>query len=173
MSALHETLSEYGLAEAHHYVLIPGLNQGWFDQVAVNRLRTQFQRLVRQATWRRFWGKLTGRRQRLRCLPALPVDNRRWSRSYRGIRLVPLAQICGSEGPCADVDADFRPLHSREEERWVRIALARERAELLPLVDLVQVGDSYFVRDGHHRVSVARSLGQRSIEAEVTEWQRW
>jgi len=40
----------------------------------------------------------------------------------------------------------------------------------LPPVELVQVGDVYFVRDGHHRISVARTVGQRDIEAEVTVW---
>jgi len=38
-------------------------------------------------------------------------------------------------------------------------------------VELIQVGDVYFVRDGHHRISVARALGQRDVEAEVTLWQ--
>jgi hypothetical protein len=42
---------------------------------------------------------------------------------------------------------------------------------VLPPVVLVQVGDVYFVRDGHHRISVARALGQLDIEAEVTVWQ--
>jgi hypothetical protein len=41
---------------------------------------------------------------------------------------------------------------------------------VLPPVVLVQVGDVYFVRDGHHRISVARALGQLDIEAEVTVW---
>jgi len=41
----------------------------------------------------------------------------------------------------------------------------------LPLVDLVQVGDVYFVRDGHHRISVARAFGQESIDAQVTVWE--
>ena len=41
----------------------------------------------------------------------------------------------------------------------------------LPPVDLIQVGDRYFVRDGHHRISVARTLGQHFVEAEVTVYQ--
>jgi hypothetical protein len=41
----------------------------------------------------------------------------------------------------------------------------------LPPVELIQVGDVYFVRDGHHRISVARMMGQDSIDAEVTVWE--
>jgi hypothetical protein len=42
----------------------------------------------------------------------------------------------------------------------------------LPPVQLIQVGDAYFVRDGHHRISVAHHLGQASIDAEVLIWGR-
>jgi hypothetical protein len=41
----------------------------------------------------------------------------------------------------------------------------------LPPVELIQVGSVYFVRDGHHRISVARAMGQQEIEAVVTVWQ--
>jgi hypothetical protein len=83
---------------------------------------------------------------------------------------VPIAQIVGSQGRCGDFDRDFNPLHDHNRERWLRIAAARRRATLLPPVDLVQVGGLYFVQDGHHRISVARALGQTDIEARVTVW---
>jgi hypothetical protein len=54
--------------------------------------------------------------------------------------------------------------------RWLRVAAARDQGKVLPPVVLVQVGDVYFVRDGHHRISVARTLGQLDIEGEVTVW---
>jgi hypothetical protein len=38
-------------------------------------------------------------------------------------------------------------------------------------VELIQIGEVYFVQDGHHRISVARALGQRTIEAQVVVWQ--
>jgi hypothetical protein len=50
------------------------------------------------------------------------------------------------------------------------IAAAWELGRELPPVELVQIGDFYFVRDGHHRISVARAMGQEHIEAEVTVW---
>jgi hypothetical protein len=120
------------------------------------------------------WGTLTGRS---RCLLALEeirqgchVSTTERSRLGAGTRLVPIAQIVGSEGRCADFDRDFNPLHDHNRGRWLRIAAAQRRGTPLPPVDLVQVGDLYFVLDGHHRISVARALGQPDIEARVTVW---
>lgn len=88
-----------------------------------------------------------------------------------GVQLVVLDQIQGSQGRCRDFDRAFYPRQSHSQSRWLRIAAARELGIALPLVQLVQVGDIYFVRDGHHRISVARALGQSEIEAEVRVWQ--
>lgn len=41
----------------------------------------------------------------------------------------------------------------------------------LPPVALIQVGEVYFVEDGHHRISVAKLWGEHEIEAEVTIWE--
>jgi hypothetical protein len=69
------------------------------------------------------------------------------------------------------IDRDFNPLQDHHRGRWPRVAAARDQDKVLPPVVLVQVGKVYFVRDGHHRISVARALGQLDIEAEVTIWQ--
>jgi hypothetical protein len=92
------------------------------------------------------------------------------TRSHAGLQLVPIAKIRGSEGRCDDFDADFRPLKSHNRDRWVSVALARSHDVALPPAELVQVNDAYFVRDGHHRISVAKLAGQLEIEAEVTVW---
>ncbi len=89
---------------------------------------------------------------------------------YAGIQAVSIAQIHGSEGRCSDFDADFRPLAEHDRGRWLRIARARLQGAELPPVDLIRVRDGYFVRDGHHRISVAHAFGEEYIEAEVTEW---
>jgi uncharacterized protein (DUF1015 family) len=81
-------------------------------------------------------------------------------------------KIRGSINRCHDFDADFRPLQEYTKERWVNIALAYSRDEGLPPVELVDLDDTYFVIDGHHRISVAKMLGQREIEAEVTVWRK-
>ena len=90
------------------------------------------------------------------------------SSRYVGVRTVPICQIRGSENRCEDFDAEFNPLKSHNRWRWLNIATARQKGAALPLVQLIQVGDAYFVRDGHHRISVAKAWGQESIDAEVT-----
>jgi hypothetical protein len=88
-----------------------------------------------------------------------------------GTHTVAIAQICGSENRAADFDCDFNPLQDHTRDRWLGIASALQRGRTLPPVALMQVGDRYFVRDGHHRISVARALGQTVIEATVKVWQ--
>jgi hypothetical protein len=86
-----------------------------------------------------------------------------------GQQTVPLDAIVGSVDRTRDFDRRFRPRSNRLRGRWQRIDLAQRRGEPMPPVDLYRVGDVYFVRDGHHRVSVARALGLDTIEAYVTE----
>lgn len=90
---------------------------------------------------------------------------------YAGIRVVPIRSIIGSEGKVSDFDMTFHPLRETSRERWISIAMAYLRGLPLPPVQLIQVGDAYFVRDGHHRISVSRAFGQTSIDAEVITWQ--
>jgi hypothetical protein len=92
------------------------------------------------------------------------------ARVYRGMRMVPVAQIEGSVGRCSEFDRDFMPARASVEERWKRIDRAFHRGEELPPVSLYKVGGFYFVLDGHHRVSVARYHGVEWIDAEVTEF---
>lgn len=87
----------------------------------------------------------------------------------RGLHVVPLDAIVGTVGRGTEFDRDFRPTTAKVRGRWERIAQMMRRGEPLPPVSLFRVGEVYFVRDGHHRVSVARALGNREIEGRVTE----
>jgi hypothetical protein len=142
------------------------------DKMAYARreARRSFSDLYQQGWRRQLLAKVMGRPHALQNLHEVHSAFQVRSRSHAGVQLVPVARIRGSEGRCADFDADFRPLKSLSEARWVSVACARQVDVPLPLVQLIQVGDSYFVRDGHHRISVARWLGQQEIEAEVTVW---
>ena len=86
-----------------------------------------------------------------------------------GLQVVELDEIVGSVDRARDFDRRFRPTSGRSRGRWEQIAAAARRGESLPPVDLLRVGELYFVRDGHHRVSVARALGRQDIDAYVTE----
>lgn len=87
----------------------------------------------------------------------------------RGLQVVQLDDIVGTVDRAADFDRGFRPTSQRLRSRWERIAAAQRRGEAMPPVSLYQVGELYFVRDGHHRVSVAKSQGRPDIDAYVTE----
>lgn len=116
-------------------------------------------------------GKCALRRQswRLLDLDLIPSNQVR-GRRYGGIQSVDICQICGSVGRSRDFDRNFHPLADRLRSRWISVAIARTQAVPLPPVNLVQVGRCYFVEDGHHRISVARALGETVIDAEVTVW---
>ncbi len=92
------------------------------------------------------------------------------TRHFAGRQLVPIGQIRGSESRVTDFDAAFRPRARHTAARWCRVAEAWPAGVELPAIDLIQVGDAYFVRDGHHRISVASAFGAREIEALVTVW---
>ncbi len=88
---------------------------------------------------------------------------------YRGIKSIPIDKIVGSEGRYRDFDRDFLPKQDTTKERWENIEVAKEKNLYLPPISVYKIGDHYIVRDGNHRVSVAKELGQEFIDAEVTE----
>jgi hypothetical protein len=125
----------------------------------------------RRAWLQRIWAGFRGRPQHLLDLKQVvashPVGNRR----FVGYQTVPIEQIRGSEERSREFDAAFRPLRHTNGTRWRGVACARLSGVALPPVELIRVGTNYFVRDGHHRVSVARALGQLEIDAIVTVWE--
>jgi hypothetical protein len=86
-----------------------------------------------------------------------------------GLVTVAMEKIIGSVDRNKDFDRAFLPLRSVTMERWLRIMKARYKGENLPPVELRKVGGAYFVVDGHHRISVAREMGQQFIDAYVVE----
>jgi hypothetical protein len=92
------------------------------------------------------------------------------NRLHRGTRVVEVDQIVGSVGRWGDFDRSFLPARASVGHRWKRIDRAFQRGEDLPPVELYEIGDSYFVVDGHHRVSVARYHDVPTLEAAVVEF---
>ena len=81
---------------------------------------------------------------------------------------VPLEKIVGSVGRYNDFTREFLPRIDADKPRWVGVSVAMTGPVGTPPVDLYRIGDAYFVRDGNHRVSVARQLGAPTIQAYVT-----
>jgi len=109
-----------------------------------------------------------GRAEGLVSLNSVLARSAASSSRFAGVQKVSISQIRGtsSVGRGQDFDADFNLLNPRNEARWLSVAAAWQQGKLPP-VSLIQVGDSYFVQDGHHRISVVRAAGQEEIEAEV------
>ena len=87
----------------------------------------------------------------------------------RELRSIPLDSIVGSVGRYKDFTRRFFPLVEGDEFRWARVHTLTTGMEGLPPIEVYQIGEVYFVRDGNHRVSVARELGASQIEAYVTQ----
>jgi hypothetical protein len=90
------------------------------------------------------------------------------SESYKGMQAVPIALIVGSEGRYRDFNKYFLPRSEYLRTRWERVDQAHIKDIALPAIQIYEIGGAYFVRDGNHRVSVARSQGMEIIDAEVT-----
>jgi hypothetical protein len=86
-----------------------------------------------------------------------------------GYREVPLDNIVGSVGRYRDFDRAFLPRQARTRDRWESVDRAHLDGTDLPPIDLYKIGETYFVKDGNHRVSVARERGQKFIDAHVIE----
>jgi len=92
------------------------------------------------------------------------------NRLHRGTRVVEVEEIVGSVGRWRDFDRSFLPARASVGHKWKRIDRAFHRAEDLPPVELYEIGESYFVVDGHYRVSVARYHDVPTVEAAVVEF---
>jgi hypothetical protein len=87
---------------------------------------------------------------------------------YAGVQIIALERIVGSAGRYQDFDRAFLPAQETLRERWRRIYQVAQGLQGFPPIDVYEVGGVYFVRDGHHRVSVLRELGAKTVEAAVT-----
>jgi hypothetical protein len=126
-----------------------------------------------RARRRAFYGRVADRVRRgcsqLLAFEEVAESHSAHNRRRLGLRDVEVSKIVGSVGRTAAFDRGFMPRKASVAERWKRVDRAFHRGLDLPAVRLFKMGDSYFVEDGNHRVSVARYQGVESIEAEVTE----
>jgi hypothetical protein len=132
--------------------------------------RQLYQRAYTRGWLGKLWTALAGRSRYLINLAEVEGNDIVGNRYSAGMQEVPICQIRGSQGRCHDFDRNFYPLKDHLKSRWLGVAMARQLGLALPPVELVQVGDTYFVRDGHHRISVAKAMGQLEINAEVRVW---
>lgn len=130
-------------------------------------LQNSYQSMQTKAFLGRIVSVLTGRPRNLLDLNTEISERKIRSQHSAGSQTVRINQIRGSEGRTGDFDREFNPMHTRMRERWVSVAAARSSGVTLSAVELIQLGQDYFVRDGHHRISVARAMSEEYIDANV------
>lgn len=126
-----------------------------------------FSNAINRSKWVMFLQKLVGKQNKLQTLSKVKNSAKPNKAQNKDIVTVSINKIVGSESRAHDFDKQFRPLVSHTRDRWVGVAIAYRRGINLPPVELIQVGDEYYVRDGHHRISVAKTYGQATIEARI------
>lgn len=128
----------------------------------------RFSSLRNKALRSRLANKLTGTNG---SLDVFPGNRSRVSPSRKllGVENIRVDQIIGTLNRSADFDSQFRPLKKHNVDRWINIYILFEQDGWPPII-VHKVGDDYFVEDGHHRISVARSIGIDFIEAKVWEY---
>src|SRR5438309_1007271 len=134
-----------------------------------NQVHSDFEHARRKASWRNVINRLTGRRTELLRFEEVRRQLRAQGRHEAGARPVLLDAIVGSVGRYRDFDTAFLPLQTQTKRRWLSIDRAHYDDLVLPPVELYRLGETYFVKDGNHRVSVARERGQMYVDAVVIE----
>ncbi len=130
-----------------------------------------YARAYRRGWWAACWAGLCGRSSQLLDLATLAPRGSVQGQHALGRQWVPIRQIRGSESRSTDFDAAFHPRRPQTHARWQRVAQAWLAGVALPPVELIRVGATYVVRDGHHRISVAAAFGAQEIDARVTVWE--
>lgn len=122
-----------------------------------------------QAFWQEVLSLVRGKPAELLSFEDVRARLRLREEYYRGLQDIPLDRIVGSVGRYRDFTSNFLPKRAIGSNRWSRVYAQVTGLGGLPPIEVYKVDDVYFVRDGNHRVSVARQLGSRTIQAHVTE----
>jgi hypothetical protein len=130
---------------------------------------SKFQAARTRGFWQEIIDHLRGKPAELLSFEDIRQRLRLREESYRGLQEVPLDRIVGSVGRYRDFTRNFLPRTRKMQERWSRVYAQANSMTGLPPIELYKIDDVYFVRDGNHRVSVARQMGAKMIEAHVTE----
>lgn len=125
----------------------------------------------RQAALEVLMARITGKSKEIQLLPYHEVREKLRGMEKSGARLqdIPLEAIVGSVGRYHEFTRSFLPKQSSSQRRWAKVMAETLGLSGLPPIEVYQIGDAYFVKDGNHRVSVARQLGNPTIEAYVTQ----
>ena len=137
--------------------------------VVLPGMATTFDRARRRSAYARL-ARVLGRDGPGELLPLEEATRRLrpFARRYVGLKPIPLDHVVGTDSRESDFDRAFHPRRPGIRQRWQQVEQAFPDAAFPPIV-AYQLGDAYFVIDGHHRVAIARQNRMETIDAEVTE----
>jgi hypothetical protein len=138
-------------------------------------VRSTYDKARRRRAYRSLARLVRARPPESELLPLEEVSRRlrAFEQHYVGIRPIEVAKIVGTVDRTGEFDRDFLPRGRNVEDRWRRVEEAFPEGAFPP-IQVYQVGEAYFVMDGHHRVAIARQTGMLTIDAEITELRsRW
>ncbi len=140
------------------------------NQQAIAGAIEDFRRARRRAAMQEILARVTGESTDLLSFDDVRAKLKVGGGIERGLREIPLDAIVGSVGRYKDFTRNFLPRHEVSEHRWAQVKSAATDLTGLSPIEVYQLGEAYFVLDGNHRVSVARELGETTIQAYVTEY---
>lgn len=139
--------------------------------IEYNNALEDFRKARSKAELQRLWGLITGKTDRL--LPYDEITQRLHATGFssKGLMEIPVDAIVGSVNRYQDFNHNFLPLHDEDRQRWasVKAIMTSPGSMGLPPIRVYKLGDAYFVLDGNHRVSIAKEMGLKMVEAYVTE----
>jgi hypothetical protein len=150
----------------YFWAAIRQANSSEMTLLSTGSLTEDFQRARRQAALEDMLARLTGKSAALLCYPEVREQLQVGVTCPGVLKDIPLNAIVGSVDRCFDFTRSFLPRHAIDQQRWTMVKQSRHK---WPPIKVYQVGQVYFVQDGHHRVSVAQRLGFSHIEAYVIE----
>ncbi len=142
---------------------------GDFQTVQLMEGISAFERAHFLAFWEQVFALVRGKRAELLNYDAIRARLHLREEHDAGLQEVRLDQIVGSVGRYNEFTSQWLPKRNNMRARWSQVYARASGLMGLQPVELYQIGDVYFVRDGNHRVSVARQLGAKTIQAYVVE----
>ncbi len=139
------------------------------NSVGIAEAIRDFNKARNAAFWQEAWAFLRGKSVDLLRFEEVKQRLRLRDERYLGLQEVDIDKIVGSVGRYKDFTRSFLPRTNAVRSRWQKLDILARGLEGFPPIEVYKIGDVYFVADGNHRVSVARQLGAKTIEAFVTE----
>lgn len=141
----------------------PGFQQSYIEGVS------KFNQLRSRAFFEELMSLLRGKSAELLSFEEIRARLRLREESYKGLQDIDIDKVRGSVGRYKNFSTTFLPKNNEMRDRWSRVYAKMNSMEGVPPIEVYKVDDIYFVRDGNHRVSIARQLGAKTIQAHVTE----